>query len=183
MNEINQTKETSSKKMKLGKAALVVIVLGVIFFGINSMRGGAMNVSVDKKLDGSTTVKNDYGTATYGSNKLPDNWPPDAPVYPNSVITFSDATNVQTGAVAHQLMFSTSDSNQQIIDFYKSKLTSLGWVSMLPGKEISAIAAGPATSISGKKGDAFISITISSAGDGKSNVTIMTTSNLGVKVQ
>jgi hypothetical protein len=174
----------TSKKTRAILVVLVVIIIGFVIFKLNNNTvAGDLNVSVDKKFDGSTTVKSDYGTATYGGNKLPDNWPSDAPIYPNSTVTFSGATNVQAGTVARQLMLATSDSNQQIIDFYKSKLTSLGWVSMLPGKEISAIAAGPATSISGKKGSVFISITISSAGDGKSNVTMMTTSTSGVKVQ
>ena len=132
----------------------MIIILGFLmrdklgFTRKVSMMG--VNGEVTKNFDGSTTYKSDYGTATVGSNKLPENWPSDAPVYKNAEISQSTASNMM-GNNGFQIALTTSDSTQTILDFYKSELTASGWKSMYPGQAITGTQAGANTTLMAKK--------------------------------
>jgi hypothetical protein len=54
------------------------------------------------------------------SGKVPDNWPQDIPVYPNTKVTAS-----LQGNGSRTLMLESQDSPDKVIEFYKSKLASL----------------------------------------------------------
>lgn len=169
MDTINQTQAGSKKSLYAIIGVIAVIIIGSLIFGTTrTVKVGDVSLDVTEKIDGSTTVKNDNITATYGSNKLPDNWPSDAPIYPNSTIIFSSTINSTV-----QLMFSTSDSNQAVINFYKEKLTASGWVTMYQNKPISSSQVGKITSINVKKKGQHLTLTISDTGDNKSHVTLM----------
>ena len=54
------------------------------------------------------------------SGKVPDDWPKDIPVYPNTKVTAS-----LQGSGSRTLMLESQDSPDKVIEFYKSKLASL----------------------------------------------------------
>src|SRR3989338_5990767 len=128
----------------------------------------ATGVDVDKNTDGSTsyTYTNEQGTATVGSNKLPENWPSDAPKYSNATIQYSGSTNPQTGQAGAAVVFMTSDSVQKVVDFYKKELASNGWTIE------QTATVGPSTVLAGKKGDRTIGVYIVDGGNGQTSVTV-----------
>lgn len=172
MEPIKQPQGSSKKGLPVVIAVVAIIIIGALYLGTSSK----------SVTNNSAVIKNDKLDATVGVNKIPDNWPSDAKVYPNSTITFSNNTNAQTGVDAEQIIFTTSDSAQSVIDFYTSNLTSSGWVSMYPGKAIVALQTGTVTSISAKKDKRFIVVTISDGDNNKLNVTEMITTIPEVKV-
>lgn len=175
MDPINQRSGGSNKMLYIIIGILVIIIVAFLMrgsFGSQDININGTNVSVDKKLDGSTTIKSDYGTTTINQNKLPDNWPSDVPEYKNATITTAGATSAQAGVEGMQVMYDTKDSAQTILDFYKSGLTSSGWSSTLPGKAITGSQVGGMTVLSAKKDKRNINIGITTV-DNQSKVTIM----------
>lgn len=175
MDPINQKSGGGNKMLYIIIGILLIIIIAFLMrgsFGSRSMNINGMNVDVDKKMDGSTTIKSDYGTTTINQNKLPENWPKDVPVYSNATITTAGETSAQAGVEGMQVIFDTSDSVQAILDFYKNGLTSSGWTSTLPGKAITGSQVGGMTVLSAKKDQRNINIGITSA-NGQSKVTLM----------
>lgn len=178
MDPINQTSGGSKKGLYIGIGIVAILVLGYLMrnsFGMTrSVNVGGYNAEVTKKLDGSTTYKSDYGTATVGSNKWPDNWPTDVPKYSNSTITTAGTTNAQAGLEAFNVVFTTSDSSQTVLDFYKSGLTSSGWASLYPGQGITGTQVGANISLSVKKEKRSFNLVITDLGGGQTRATLMT---------
>ncbi len=175
MDPINQKSGGSNKMLYIVIGVLVVIIIAFLMrgsFGSRSMNINGVNVDVDEKMDGSTTIKSDYGTTTINQNKLPNNWPTDVPEYKNGTITTAGETSAQAGVEGMQVMFNTSDSAQSVLDFYKSELTSSGWTSLYPGKPITGSQAGGMIVLSAKKDKRNINVGITEV-DGQSKVTVM----------
>ena len=86
---------------------------------IEQKTGG--DVEIDSS-SGSVTVKSDKGTVAFNSagNKVPEDWPSDVPVYPGSKVTMSMSSVGQ-----HVLTLETTDTPEQAVAFYKSKLSAL----------------------------------------------------------
>lgn len=108
----------------------LVLIGGIGYFAMNAVKNPSIQyngVSVNPNSDGSITYSNDEGTATIGASSLPDNWPSDAPSYPNSKIVYSGSSNPQTGAEGAAVSFTTSDSINDVVEFYKRELASNGW--------------------------------------------------------
>jgi hypothetical protein len=55
-----------------------------------------------------------------GGGKVPEDWPKDVPIYPGAVV----AANAKSSK-ANTLVLQVDDSPQQVIDFYKGKLSSM----------------------------------------------------------
>jgi hypothetical protein len=119
INEASVSNSSSKKGLYIGIGILVLLVIGFL------MRGSFYS----KNLDGSTTVKNDYGTVTTNTNKLPANWPSDAPIYPNAKISQSGSVDTQiVGTEASSLVtLTTPDDIQMVNNFYKTELSNNGW--------------------------------------------------------
>ncbi len=62
-----------------------------------------------------------------GSNKVPDTFPKDFPLYPGAKVTSSLSGNQQGKNNGFWLTMSTSDSVDKVSDYYKSKFASGGW--------------------------------------------------------
>ncbi|MDP1688736.1 MAG: hypothetical protein Q8L47_01220 [bacterium] len=167
-------KTDSSKKNTYIVVAIVVIVGLAWMFG----RGGSYGmpgrsiiglpggVNVDTNLDGSGTYTTKDGSVTVGKNTYPDNWPSDAPKYGNAQIQFSGSTNPESGDEGAVVTFTTTDSVQQVTDFYKNELSKNGW------KVEESMTAGQMTLMSGKKGTMTLTVQIVSAEKAPVTVTV-----------
>jgi hypothetical protein len=186
MDPINQMGggRSSNKGPYIVIGVLVLIIFGYLMrdkLGFTkSMNIGGYNVDVTKNLDGSTTVKSGNGLAngTYTTNKLLDNWPSDAPVYPNATITQSTFVDSQVVGTESSFLSSltTSDSDQMVADFYKNKLASLGWVSMYGDNKavsdaLKSATGGAMTNLTFKKDNRMLTVIISSLKTGGATIT------------
>ncbi len=184
MDPINQTAGSSKKGLYIIIGVLVVLLIGGLIYMRNNSAEKKMydayGIDVDRNLDGSRTVKSDYGTVTTG-NKLPDNWPSDAPTYKNATITQSTSSDIM-GTNGSQVTFTTSDDTQAILDFYKSNLTTSGWVSLYPGKPITGTQMGAITTLAAKKDNRMFNVMITTNKEtGKQVVTISTSTTPDMK--
>ncbi len=163
MDQENTTGGMSKKWLYIIIAVVAVILLGWFFKGSFYSVPGA---NIDRNLDGSTTYSSDQGQVTVGGNKLPDNWPQDAPKYSNANIQYSGSSNPQTGEEGSAIVFTTSDSVQAVVDFYKNELISNGW-------NIEQTATvGPSTVLSAVKDTRTLGVYIADAGNGQVSVTV-----------
>jgi|SRR3989344_1001897 len=177
MNEDNTSPQTTGGAGKPGKklwfiiGGIVIIIVIVWAFSGGLARNAAeraldqAGIDVDRNSDGSATYTGDEGTVTVGSTSYPDNWPSDAPKYPNGKVMFSASSNPQTGAAGASLSLTTSDSPTAVIDFYKRELTSQGW------NIESTASAGGAMVLSATKDDRTLGIWAAET-DGVTQVTI-----------
>src|SRR3989338_6672852 len=85
----------SNKGLYIGIAVVAIII--IIGWGMKSSVRSMTGVDIDRNMDGSATYSNEQGSVTVGGNKLPDNWPSDAPAYKNATIQYSGTSNPQTG--------------------------------------------------------------------------------------
>jgi hypothetical protein len=178
MDPVEETSVVSSnggskKGLYIVIGILVLIILGFLFrdsLGFSrKVSVGGMEGQVTKKLDGSTTYTNDYGTITTGTNRLPDGWPSDAPMYKNATITGTVSSKMQTGLDGLSVTFTTTDSLQTVLDFYKKELVANGWTGV--GQ---STTMGNVTVLSSKKGNQIFGITVLNAGTGELKVTATT---------
>lgn len=164
MEPENQSQEVKSKKwLYIAGGVIVVLVLGRFAMG---GFGSVAGVNVNRAVDGSATYSNSQGSVTVGANKLPDNWPTDAPTYPNAQIQSAVASNPQTGQAGSAVVFTTSDSAQTVADFYKKALATSGW------KVEQTVSTGTGTILAATKDTRNFGIYIVDSGDGKVSVTV-----------
>lgn len=159
-NPVVQTNGGSKKGLYILIGVLALIIIGFVVYAVSgSTRNvgvGGINAEVTKKLDGSTTVKSDYGTMTTGTNELPENWPSDAPTYKNATITASMALDPKySGQEGSTVAFTTNDSLDSVISFYKSELVSKGWA--MVGN---STTMGASTVLSARKDTRMLSVVI-----------------------
>ena len=170
MDQINQGKATSKKGLYIVVGIVVVLLAGYFLRGgspgVVGGVGGVGGVTIDQNLDGSATYSNSEGTVTVGGNKLPENWPSDAPTYPNATIQYSGSSDPQTGEKGSAVVFTTSDNAQKVADFYKRELSSKGWV-------IDQTAMmGASTVLTATKDTRTLGAYITDTGNGQVSVTI-----------
>ncbi len=162
-----QNSGKSNKGMYIVIAIVVIVVLGWIAkSAMRSVTSSVTGVNIDKSIGGATTFSNNEGRVTVGSNKLPDNWPSDAPKYPNGTIQYSGSSNPQTGEAGAAVAFLTGDSVQKIVDFYKKELASNGWTIE------QTAAVGPSTMLAAKKDQRTFGAYITDGGNGQVSVTV-----------
>ena len=127
MDEVTQPPAAPSNN-KIWYLAGGVVVLLLIGWFLTRGAASRAGVNVDRSTDGSTTYTNDEGSVTVGANKMPDNWPSDAPENAaGSSITWSGSSNPQTGSPGAGVQYTVKASVQSVVDHYKSKLQSAGW--------------------------------------------------------
>ena len=163
MDQENKGSGTSKKLIYIVTGIVVILLIG--WFAKGSIRS-IMGVDVDRNLDGSATYSDGDTTVTVGTNKLSDNWPSDAPKYPNAAIQYSGSSNPQTGEEGAAIVFTTSDKVQAVADFYKRELASNGWVIEQTAN------IGGSTVLSAKKDTRTIGVYIADAGGGQVSVTV-----------
>lgn len=163
MEQENQVKG-SSKKVYIIIGIVVVLLIGWFFMG----RAGRSltGVDIDRNLGGSATYSNEQGSVTIGSNKLPDNWPTDAPKYGNATIQYSGSSNPQTGEAGSAVVFSTPDDAETVVNFYKKELASNGWVV----EQTATMEAS--TVLAAKKDTRTFAVYITDPGNGPINVSV-----------
>jgi hypothetical protein len=80
---------------------------------------------VSKNSDGSIAYEGKGGASGTVDTKLPENWPADAPKYPNAKITYALVSQVPVESI--NVGFTTTDSRDVVIAFYKKELPVQGW--------------------------------------------------------
>lgn len=171
----------------MNKKIILIIVGIVVLWGLWSVVSGYLyrksaenlvegltGVEVDTNRDGTATYTTDGGTIST-SNKLPDNWPSDAPNYPGATITFSAAVNKTTENTneGSSVTLSTKDETAKVVTFYKEELKKQGW-------EISEDANfNNITTLAAKKDSRNFSVMVSPAEEGQtgSNMIISVTND------
>ena len=164
MEQENQVSSPSKKKLYL----IIIGIIAILLVGWLSMKGvgpSITGVDVDRNINGSTTYSNDEGSVTVGGNKMPDDWPGDAPKYENASIQYSGSSNPQTGEAGSTVSFTTSDSAEIVVNFYKKELTSNGWT-----VEQTA-TMGASTILAAKKDTRTFAVYIIDSGNGQVSVT------------
>lgn len=128
--------------------------------------GGRVDVNGQKMK-----VTSDSGSLEWGGNKLPSDWPSDAPAYPGATVQFSANSNPTDKGQnkSSSVMLESKDSALLVSDFYKKELVSKGWkiagtyevggvYSMTAEKDTRTLVL----SIAGSKNSTSISLTIGS---------------------
>ncbi|MBI2635808.1 hypothetical protein HYW84_00575 [Candidatus Peregrinibacteria bacterium] len=124
------------------------------------------NADVDIQSDGAVKVETAEGTYNAGGNRLPEDWPEDAPVYAGAEVQFSGAANPANGKPGAAAVLITADSASDVLTFYKAELKSKGWT-------ITTTMESQGTTIIGAtKGARTFSLMIGSSDAGKTSITI-----------
>ena len=181
MNEPTQPSTSGSKKTWyiIGGIVIVAIIWSLVSrFALKPLSQLTAEKAVEKAMEqasggkakvdldnGKVTVSTDEGTAEWGGNKLPDNWPSDAPIYPNSQVQFSGASN-QNDNSNSTVVLQTSDSGEKVLAYYKQELVAKGW------KIESTYEMSDAAMLGATKDKSSISVTIGSGGDQKTSITV-----------
>lgn len=111
--------------MMIGIIVIIVLVVGGWYFSRHIPVPGVG--SVNKSLDGSTTYNGPGGSVTVNGGSYPAEWPADAPRYRNGTIQTAGSANPTSGGAGQLVIFSTTDSVDQVFAFYHSELTKNGW--------------------------------------------------------
>ncbi len=123
---------------RLGKIAIgctgiivILIILGLIFSGVivnKIIRGvvqqktGIVQTNTDSSSPGvSYTDPKTGATINLGSNKVPDSFPKDFPIYPGATIETSQTGN------GFWLTLTTKDDIQKVNSFYQDSFTQYDW--------------------------------------------------------
>lgn len=166
MDQTNQESGGSKKGLYIVIVVVLVLIALYLMRGSFGLVGAPEGVDVDRNLDGSATYTNDQGTVTTGSNTLPDDWPSDAPKYPNANIQYSGSSNPQTGEQGVAVAFFTTDAVQTVMDYYKKELASNGW------KVEQTATVGLNTVLSATKDTRTFGVYIADVGNGQTTVTV-----------
>ncbi len=107
-----------------------IVLVGLIVVGA---RAGLMKSSTtldtketeEKSID-DVTVTTDQGTWST-SDKLPNDFPADVPVYPGSTVQGSLAAGQDTSSEGHYVGLQTADSVDDVAKWYKGEIAKQGW--------------------------------------------------------
>jgi len=147
-------------KLKIGTAVALSLTLVLVLQGCGKSASNLVAEKIiEKQLGGNVDINND-GTGTYNTkegtvsteNKVPENWPSDAPVYPGARVGVSALANTDDKGSA--LFLFSSDSVESIVSYYKEELKNQGW-------EITTTSETPFGNIlAGEKSNREISIIV-----------------------
>lgn len=161
--EPEQTQPKSNKTLYIVGGILVIVVLALLLTREKTLPNGS---TVEKGLNGETTYSNNEGKVTVGGNSMPENWPSDAPKYPNGNISYSGTSNPQTGQSGSAVAFTTTDKTADVVSFYKKELLANGWTIE------QTATVGAATTLAAKKGTRAFGVYIADTGSGQTSVTV-----------
>jgi hypothetical protein len=169
----NQPAPSSGSNKKVLYIVIAVVALFLLggfamqMMGLAAMRAAGVNVMPGADGSATYTATNGEGTVTVGGNKMPDNWPSDAPAnFSGATIQYSGSSNPQTGKEGAAVAYTVQASASAVADYYKSQLTSKGWT------VDSTANMGAATVLSAQKDERTIGIYIADAGNGTVQVTV-----------
>jgi hypothetical protein len=150
----------------IGGIIALLLVGWFLTRGTTSLIGAPAGVGTDRNADGSTTYTNSEGTVTVGGNKMPDNWPSDAPAaYSGASIVYSGTSDPQTGKAGSAVSYTVNAPIASVVDYYKTQLASNGWT-------VEATAnVGGATVISATKNARTMGVYVVDSGSGTTAVT------------
>lgn len=134
--------KTTSKKSKKGIIIIVIIVVvlvGLVLIGqyiskmvaqkassafLSGVTGQNVNVSGGENV----TIKTGDGEVNINSDgKVPDSFPKDFPIYPNSKVTGSFSTNGKDDTKGSSVVWESSDTTAKVSEFYKNELPKAGY--------------------------------------------------------
>jgi hypothetical protein len=118
---------------------------------IEQTTGGKVNVDSN---GGTVTVKTEQGTVTT-SDKLPDGFPTDVPLYPGAKVTGSVA-GVQDQKNGAYVGMESADAFAKVRDYYKTELVAKGWKI-----DLSSEQGGTMAIFGASKGTVKLTLTIS----------------------
>lgn len=120
----------------------VVVVLAVAGWALKFVAKKASTALLEGAIENASGVKTDLsdvekGKVTYtdkktgdtfsiGSEKLPDTFPKDFPLYPNAKV-ISSVTSSQGEKAVLLVIFETTDGLDKVVPFYKSGIGTGGW--------------------------------------------------------
>ena len=119
----------SRTTVRILMAVVLVVVLATAVQGCQFVAQKAIEsatgVKVDQSGKGVTITGKNGATAEIGTNKVPDGWPTDIPVYAGTV-TLGNKLD-QNGKSAFMVTVETPDAPKTVADFYAEKLVAAGW--------------------------------------------------------
>lgn len=118
--------------------------------------GGKADVEVKGDV---VSVTTEEGSAEWGANTLPDNWPSDVPVYAGATVQFSGSATPTQGNQGVSVMLQTNDTAPKVLDFYKNELTAQGW------KIEGSYQAGQSATLAASKDTRNVGVTIVANGE------------------
>jgi len=165
-NMMTPSEGSGSKKVIYVIVGLVVLAL-VGWFLLKGVGKSITGVDIDRNLDGSTTYTGKGGVeVNVKAGSLPDNWPSDAPKYPNANIEYAMSADLPGGGEAINITFSTQDSVEKVAAYYKGELPDSGWTVK------STQSSAGSQIVVAAKGERAFSIFAQSKSDGKTLVTV-----------
>ena len=169
-NDTQPTSSSGSNKWLYIVIGAVVILALLGFFarsaGWMAMRASGVNVTPGPGGSATYTAPDGTGSVTVGSNKMPDNWPADAPQnFAGATIMYSGSSNPQTGKAGAAVVYTAQTSASAVLDYYKTQLATSGW-------KVEQTATMGATSVlSASKDNRTFGVSITDAGNGTVQVT------------
>ena len=124
-----------------------------------------MEQQIDLNDDGSMHVETNEGTYDAGSNRLPDDWPTDAPIFAGATVQYSGAANPTTGKAGAAAVLMTTHSPSEVLDFYTAELKKQGWT------VTSTMEAQGTTILGATKGSRALSLMVGSV-ESQTSITI-----------
>ncbi len=161
-----------------GSAVKIILIVLAAIIGMGILGAGAVGFMVWRVAhaihthakNGDFTINTPNGTINAGAASNFTAEELGAEIYPGAqAVQGGMRMNLPTGSIVSGA-FETSDSKEQVLNFYKSKF----------GSDASVFDGGNSAMISLKKGEhETVMVTISAASDGKTKVSIVHTKNRG----
>lgn len=155
--------------------AIAIVVIATGASGCNPFQKKATEKSIEKAIEESsgenvkvdidnetTTFTTDEGSTVVGSGSLPDNFPEDVPIYPDTTITFSHVGSGDEESSASTTL-ETKDSQEKVTSWYKEEIAKNGWT--IESTDNWGVNADQYTSYTASKNDRELSIGVSVADD------------------
>jgi len=137
------------------------IGLGFLQGAIEKQTGVKTNLGDIEKGKLSFTDEKTGTKVDIGSDKLPDTFPKDFPVYPGAKVTGVLSGTEKGKSTGTWVTFTTSDSKDKVASFYKTGLSANGWI------EESTFAGGDTVTQTVSKGDISGTVGITQADSDK----------------
>lgn len=131
---------------------------------VEQKSGGQVKLDVSQ---GKITVKEGNTTVTSGAGvKIPDTFPKDVPVYPDTQVL-----NSMTAVDTIHLTLVSKESTEKIIASYKAKMKQEGW------KETASFTAGTMATMAYDKGNRRATIAVSPMNEGQNGIQLQVSQN------
>jgi len=108
---------------------VIVAIIVLALVGWLIMRGNTSDLPLpDAQRGGAAAVSSQDGSVSVGpATTMPANWPSDVPTYAGASLQYSGTSNPSTGEAGSAIVFTTKDTADAILTFYKTQLVASGW--------------------------------------------------------